>query len=61
MYLNVPPPRSEWESTLRKIGWLVLALLAPGSLYRVVCVPCIALDGLIEKPNSHRLTLNNTS
>ena len=29
VHLNVPRPRSEWESTLRKVGWLFLALLAP--------------------------------
>ena len=29
VHLNVPAPGSDWESRLRKIGWLILALLAP--------------------------------
>lgn len=29
VHLNVPPPGSFWEPKLRKIRWLILALLAP--------------------------------
>lgn len=29
VHLNVPPPGSVWGPRLRKVGWLVLALLAP--------------------------------
>ena len=29
VHLNVPPPESFWKWQLRKVGWLILALLAP--------------------------------
>ena len=29
VHLNISPPGSFWEPNLRKIGWLILALLAP--------------------------------
>lgn len=29
VHLNVPPPGDRWGLYLRKIGWLILALLAP--------------------------------
>ena len=29
VHLNVSPPGSVWVPRLRKVGWLVLALLAP--------------------------------
>ena len=29
VHLNVPPPGSFWGPRLRKVGWLILALLAP--------------------------------
>ena len=29
VHLNISPPGSFWEPKLRKVGWLILALLAP--------------------------------
>ena len=29
VHLNVSPPGKVWESRLRKVGWMILALLAP--------------------------------
>lgn len=29
VHLNIPPPENWWKPKLRKVGWLVLALLAP--------------------------------
>ena len=29
VHLNVPPPGSIWKPRLRKVGWLILALVAP--------------------------------
>lgn len=43
VHLNVPPPGSFWEPKFRKVGWLVLTLLAPEEVaytawYVVHCV-----------------------
>ena len=29
VHLNISPPAGVWGSRLRKVGWLILALLAP--------------------------------
>ena len=29
VHLNISPPGSVWKPRLRKVGWLILALLAP--------------------------------
>ena len=42
VHLNVPPPGSDWESRLRKVGWLILALLAPEMVAYTAWYVCLA-------------------
>ena len=37
VHLNVSPPDSFWGPKLRKVGWLVLALLAPEMVAFTAC------------------------
>ena len=43
VHLNVPPPGSAWVPRLRKIGWLILALLAPEMVAYTAWYVCLMI------------------
>ena len=42
VHLNVPPPDSFWGPKLRKVGWLILALIAPEMVAYTAWYVCLA-------------------
>ena len=44
IHLNVPPPRSFWRPIFRKLGWLILALLAPEMIVYTAWYVSLAQD-----------------
>lgn len=57
VHLNVSPPGSVWRPRLRRVGWLVLALLAPEMVAYTAWYVCFAqcFDGWTSGPADYHI------
>lgn len=61
VHLNVPPPENYWKSIFRRVGWLMLALLAPEMVAYTAWYPAkgwwIRIHGLTKARSQRREAL----